>query len=183
MCSIMSGSWLKQKVVFILSSILQLYSDFLDLLNSLNANTTKTCCFNNTEITVLNLPFETNSDPIPAVESVFVSLSVFYTTILILQVSCCTVPGYNTSCDCSCIKSVMTVEQIPMYHVVNYDIHQCEGVYLVTKLHVGNYTTLSEYRQTYSGGNCSTIVMVQHALVGIAVLVMVQSSATSYCSH
>ena len=54
----------------------QLYSDFVELVDRLVANETDVCCFNTTDITVLNRQFQGNSDPIPAVEDVLVSLLV-----------------------------------------------------------------------------------------------------------
>jgi len=51
----------------------QLFSDFEALLENLKANTTDTCCFSNTNITVVNRVFSTNEDPTPAIRDILVS--------------------------------------------------------------------------------------------------------------
>ena len=46
----------------------------------MEANTTSTCCFSNTNITVVNHIFGTNEDPTPAIADAFVS---YYTLLVI----------------------------------------------------------------------------------------------------
>ena len=55
--------------------IQQLFSDVRDLVQSLGSNSTRgPCCFQARNITVVNLPFETDMNPLPAIEDIFVSL-------------------------------------------------------------------------------------------------------------
>ena len=61
--------------------ISQLFADFQTLLESVEANTTRTCCFSNTNITVVNHLFGTNEDPSPAIADAFGS---YYTTLLVI---------------------------------------------------------------------------------------------------
>ena len=55
---------------------LQLYSDFQKLVEMVDANTTKVCCFNATNITVVSSSFQTNQDPVPHIKDLFVRLSI-----------------------------------------------------------------------------------------------------------
>lgn len=64
--------------------ISQLFADFQTLLESVEANTTRTCCFSNTNITVVNHLFGTNEDPSPAIADAFVS---YYTTLLVITIT------------------------------------------------------------------------------------------------
>ena len=55
---------------------LQLFSDFKKLVETVVANTTNVCCFNATNITAVSRSFQTNNDPVPYIEDMFVSLSM-----------------------------------------------------------------------------------------------------------
>ena len=56
-------------------TLLQLFFDVKNLVDSLSSNSTNgPCCFQSRNITVVNQPFETNANPIPAIKDIFVSL-------------------------------------------------------------------------------------------------------------
>ena len=60
-------------------TLLQLFSDVKNLVDSLSSNSTNgPCCFQSRNITVVNRPFETNKDPIPTIKDIFVSLISYY---------------------------------------------------------------------------------------------------------
>ena len=53
----------------------QLFTDVRNLVESLGSNSTRApCCFQARNITVINRPFETDMNPLPAIEDIFVSL-------------------------------------------------------------------------------------------------------------
>ena len=62
---------------------MQLYSDVAELAGRLAADTTDTCCFNTTDFTIVYRAFQTNSNPIPALEDVFVSENLSVVVVLL----------------------------------------------------------------------------------------------------
>ena len=50
-----------------------MYSDFKDLLSSLQDGTSKECCFNNHNITTENIVFDVVGDAVAAAQHLFVS--------------------------------------------------------------------------------------------------------------
>ena len=59
-----------------------------NLVDSLSSNSTNgPCCFQSRNITVVNRPFETNTDPIPAIKDIFVSLCISYCCSLVNSIT------------------------------------------------------------------------------------------------